>query len=108
MFMTKNEIQTRAEMEKLVGEIAELKSRQRIYTAEMDAGLNEVRRHYAEALGGLEDEIAARVERARTWAEANLAAFGGARSMELTQGVIGYRTGQPQLKMLTGWTWQRV
>src|SRR5262249_41068458 len=69
--------------------------------------LNEVRRHYAEILGGLDEQIAARVELAREWAEANLAAFGGGRSLELAQARIGFRTGQPQLKTLSGWTWQR-
>ncbi len=99
---------TRAEMEAVAGEIADLKNRQRSCSAEMDAGLQEIRRHYAEILGGLEEQIAARMEVARSWAERNWEAFGGAKSLELTQAVIGYRRGQPQLKTVGGWTWDRV
>jgi len=102
------QVRTRAEMETLAGEIAEMKNRQRAHSAEMDAGLNEIRKRYAAILGGLDEQIAARMELAREWAEANLAEFGAAKSLELTHAVIGYRTGQPQLKTLTGWTWERV
>jgi phage host-nuclease inhibitor protein Gam len=101
-------IRTRAEMEMLAGEIADLKNRQRSCSAEMDAGLTEIRRHYAEILGGLDEQMAARMEMARAWAEANLAEFGAAKSLELTHAMMGYRTGQPQLKTLSGLTWERV
>jgi len=101
-------IRTRAEMEALAGEIAGLKNRQRSCSAEMDAGVNEIRRQYAEILGGLDGQIVARMEMARAWAESNPAEFGAAKSLELTQATIGYRTGQPQLKTLSGWTWAKA
>jgi len=101
-------IRTRAEMEVLAGEIADLKNRQRMCSAEMDAGLNEIRRHYAEILGGMEEQIAARMEMARGWAESHLAEFGGVKSLELTHAMIGFRTGRPHLKPANGWTWNRV
>jgi phage host-nuclease inhibitor protein Gam len=101
-------IGTRTEMEVLAGEIADLKNRQRLCSAEMDAGLNEIRRHYGEILGGLEEQIAARMTRAREWAEANVAEFGPWKSLDLTQARIGFRTGRPQLKPMRGWTWRRV
>ncbi|HWD21066.1 MAG TPA: host-nuclease inhibitor Gam family protein [Verrucomicrobiae bacterium] len=101
-------IRTRAEMETLAGEIADLKNRQRACCAEMDAGLAEIRSHYATMLNGLEQEIAARMAQARAWAESNPAEFGAAKSLVLTQAVVGYRTGQPQLKTLPSWTWDTV
>jgi phage host-nuclease inhibitor protein Gam len=42
------------------------------------------------------------------WAEANPGAFGDLKSLELTHGRIGWRTGQPKLKTAKGWTWERV
>lgn len=99
---------TRAEVEVLAGEIAELKNRQRKRYAEMDAGINEIRRVYAGILTGLDAQIAARVEVAREWAEAHQSEFGGLKSLELAQATIGFRTGRPQLKPAAGWTWNRV
>lgn len=102
------EVRTRMEMEALAGEIADLKGRQRSCSAEMDEGLRAVRRHYGEILGGLDAQIAARMRMAREWAEANLAEFGPGKSLELAEAVIGFQTGPPKLKTLSGWTWSRV
>lgn len=101
-------IRSRAEMEQLAGQIVELKIKQQQFTAEMDDRINSVRAQFAAQLALLDDNMETAMEAARAWAEANPVEFNGAKSLELTQAVMGYRTGQPQLKTLSGWTWDRV
>ena len=99
---------TRAEMEELAGRIAQLKIEVQSITASMDRQIANIREALAPGLGELESQIAAAMESARAWADANPGEFGKAKSIDMTQAVIGFRTGQPQLKRLSGWTWDRV
>lgn len=101
-------IQTREEMEALVGDIARLKSFQQKTTAIMDQRITEVRAEYEQQLSDAERDLAPMVESVRAWAEANPEAFGKLKSLDLLHGVIGWRVGQPTLKTLSGWTWDRV
>lgn len=101
-------IRTRAEMEAITGQIAALKIQEQQITADMDEQISTVRARFAPALALCWDQIGTGMEAARAWAEANPAEFGKGKSIVLTQAVIGYRTGQPQLKTLKGWTWDRV
>ncbi len=99
---------SRLHLESLASEIADLKNRHRAASAELDAALHDLRRRYAQILAGLDRQIAARMERARAWAEANPSQFGLAKSLELNHAVIGFRTGQPQLRLLPGFNWRRI
>lgn len=99
---------TREEMERLAGEIADAKILQQDYTARMNAGIADVKSRYEALFGDLEERLAEMMERARAWADAHPAEFGKARSIEMTHAVVGFRTGQPQLKLRSGWTWERV
>jgi phage host-nuclease inhibitor protein Gam len=97
-----------ATIDTLTAEIASLKNQHRIHSAELDAALHDLRRRYAQILAGLDTQIAVRMQRARAWAEANPSEFGAGKSIELAHAVIGYRTGQPQLKPLAGVHWRRI
>lgn len=99
---------TRADMEALAGEIAALKICQTQAAAAMDAEINAVRTRYADFNGKRQMAIDERMGAALAWSEAHKADFGDAKSIAMTHAVIGYRTGQPQLKTLKGWTWDRV
>ena len=101
-------VRTREEMQILAGEIAGLKTHEALCAAQMDAELKDVRDRYTLVFAGLQEQIADKMAMARAWAEAHPGEFGEARSLDLTHAVIGYRTGQPQLKTVTGWTWDRV
>lgn len=101
-------IRTRAEMETLAGQIAGLKIKAQAETARMDEEINNIRARFAPGLALREDDLATAMDAARAWAEANPAEFGKARSIDMMHAVLGYRMGQPQLKTLSGWTWDRV
>ena len=101
-------LKTREEMEALVGDIARLKTFQQQTTAMMDQRITEVRSEYEAQLGDAEADLAPMVESVRLWAEANPEAFGKHKSLDLLHGVIGWRIGNPTIKTLSGWTWDRV
>lgn len=101
-------VRTREEMEILAGNITALKIHVQATTADMDDQIKLARDQFAPRLAALEEGLATAMEAARAWADANPAEFGAARSIDMTHAVIGYRIGQPQLKTLAGWTWDRV
>jgi phage host-nuclease inhibitor protein Gam len=101
-------IQTREEMESLIGEIAVLKSSQRLLTVAMDEQLQSVRGQYEPQLAVQNEVLEQKMEQARAWSEANCQAFGAVRSIETLHGSVGWRTAGPALRTLTGWTWDRV
>lgn len=101
-------IHTREEMESLVGEIAALKTREQKFTAEMNRRINEIRVDYDAALGGIAEDLKGKMAIARDWAEAHPAEFGSGKSIAMTHGAVGWRIGNPALKTLSGWTWDRV
>jgi phage host-nuclease inhibitor protein Gam len=106
--ITATPIKTREEMERLVGEITELQVRRQKYTAEMNGRITQIRAEYEAANATIDQELEARLALARDWAEVNIADFGKAKSLVLTHGVVGWRTGQPTLKTLKGFTWDKV
>jgi phage host-nuclease inhibitor protein Gam len=101
-------IRTREAMEILIGEIAALKNQQRFLTAAMDGQIQSIREQYEPKLAAQNEALDQKMEHARVWSEANLHEFGAARSIETVHGAIGWRTGQPALKTLPGWTFDRV
>jgi phage host-nuclease inhibitor protein Gam len=101
-------VRTREEMEALVGKIALLKNREREIKSVMDAEIIEVKSRYEESLGPVRSALEVGMECAREWANAHPEEFGKSKSIDMTQAVIGFRTGQPQLKTLRGWTWDRI
>ncbi len=101
-------VRTREEMESLVGEITALKTREQKLTAEMNKRINDIRVDYDAALSGIAEEIDGKMALARDWAEAHPSEFGSGKSIDMTHGQVGWRTGNPTLKTLAGWTWDRV
>lgn len=101
-------IGTREQMEQCVGEIADLMIERDSLTVAMDARIKAVRDAYQERLADMEADIEAELALAAEWAEANRAAFGDRKSIEMVHGTVGFRTGNPTLKTLTGWTWNLV
>lgn len=101
-------LRTRAEMESMMGEIRSLTIERNERQLEREARLKQVDDAHAEVLAGLEKALQEKTELVRTWAEGNESEFDGRKSLETAHGVIGWRTGQPTLKTLAGWTWDRV
>jgi len=101
-------ITSREEMERLVGQITQLKITEQTLTAEMNEKIAAVRGEYEADLGVVSKGITAKMALARDWAEANAGEFGKAKSIAMTHGDVGWRIGNPSLKTLSGWTWARV
>ena len=101
-------IKSRAQMEEVVGQIAEAKINQQIKTGEMDARILAVREEFEDELAGYAQDIQLLMAAAAAWAEANPAEFGKGKSIDMVHATVGFRTGQPQLKTLRGWTWEKV
>lgn len=106
--ITRPAIRTRSEMESLVGDIAALKIRERKLTAQMDARIKAARDEYEGALGEIKKSIDEKMAVAQDWAEANPSEFGTLKSIDLVHAVVGWRIGNPTLKTIAGWTWDRV
>jgi len=102
------EIESRAEMEALIAEIARLEIKRRDAANSMDAELQRVRDYYEPALNGLEAEIEAKMKVAAAWANANRAEFAERRTLATATAEFGFRLGNPKVAKLRGWTWERV
>lgn len=101
-------IQTRAEMEGLVGDICAATIKQDSLLAAMDDELQIVRARYEASLAEVSKSLDAGLALAQDWAEAHPSEFGKQKSIEMLHGVVGWRTGTPKAKTLAGWTWDRV
>ncbi len=102
------EIITREEAERIVGEITLLTTARNRLAAEMDTGIAELRSRYETSLADLQVKIENRTGLVRNWALANPEEFGKRKSLSFLHGVIGFRTGTPKLKTLSGFTFAKV
>ena len=101
-------IATRAQAELLAGEIADLMIDHRQASNCLDSTIKTAREQFAARLEPLEKQIGEKTTSLQAWAEANPAEFNGKKSLQMTHAECGWRTGQPQLKTLAGWTFARV
>jgi phage host-nuclease inhibitor protein Gam len=99
---------TRAEVENLVADIATAANTKRSINAGLDQQILELRRQAEPLLAEADAEIKNKSALVQSWAEANPEAFGKLKSLKLTFGTIGFRTGTPKLKTLSGFTFKRV
>lgn len=102
------QIPTREAAASAVADIADLVNKIRLETEKQNAGIEVVRRSHQVAI----DLWTAKLEPLRAgvleWAEANPQEFTKTRSIEFAHGIVGFRVGNPTLKTLRGWTWDRV
>lgn len=101
-------LQTRDDAEKSLGEFARLSIERDALAAEMDERIRQVRAEYEERLGDLAADAETEFDLLADWAARNPAEFGGKKSLELTHGTLGFRTGTPRAKTVKGYTWDRV
>lgn len=92
----------------LVGELAEQAIQADQIMAKMNKELDAVRERYEEKLQTLRGNINIRREALEQWAENHKDLFKNPRTMEFERGAIGFRTGQPKLKLLAKRTWDMV
>lgn len=106
--LTRPIVTSRQEAELRAAEVTELTLQLNAMKSDMDAEINSIREDYAPDLAALEKTIGEKTECLKAWAEVNPAEFGKARSIDMQCAVIGWRTGNYQIKPLAKWTWDRV
>lgn len=98
----------RAQMEELVSAIRELTISHQTVLAEKNAELKKLDEQFNPRLTAWAEEIQAKSVLVQAWAEANPDEFTKRKSLELSHGTIGFRTGTPKLKTLAKRTWAAV
>ena len=83
-------------------------SRSEELTAKMEQEITKVRQKYADELDALAETKRENVEVLETYAKENKELFLTRKSVEMTHGVIGFRTGTHKLAKLKGFTWDDV
>lgn len=99
---------TRGEMEKLVGEIRDLKIQELNLVADREAKIKSIDEHFARPLTRVREDWDEKSALVQLWAEANPQEFAKRKSIELTHGTIGFRTGTPKLKPIGKWKWDQI
>jgi phage host-nuclease inhibitor protein Gam len=101
-------IANRADAEEVVAQICRLTIEGDLLDANMDRELQEVRAEYQGRREAVASKLLPLIDAAASYYEHNPAELGPRRSLELTHGTVGFRTGMPKLKTLRGVTWAVV
>jgi phage host-nuclease inhibitor protein Gam len=103
--LTKPEIETQEELRATVAQIAADMIVARATRTNMEAELAEIRAKYESELVPLDQQIEDATELVATYATQHPDLFPAkARSLDLVVATIGFRTGQPKVKVLKRWT----
>ena len=107
--LTKTIISSRAEAETTLGEIAASTASLNQLKAELDQELTAVRQRYEQRIDALSKQIETQSGLLQQWAEGAPEEFPeGRKSIELLHGRLGFRTSNPALKTIAGWTFKKV
>jgi phage host-nuclease inhibitor protein Gam len=99
---------TKAEAEDAFANFAQADAKQQQITAKMDEAITKIRDKYAADITELTEKKDDAFEIMQTFAENNRDDFGKKKSIDLTHGTIGFRTGMPSLKAAKGFTWKSI
>lgn len=101
--------QTDTDIDARLSEMCRLHNTLNKLETDMNVELLNIRTKCAEQLSELRDKFNAHYENVRVWAEARKARdFSKVKSMQLANGIIGFRKGQPYLKPIKGITWEKI
>lgn len=98
----KGGIETREELERAMGEYAAATLALAAKKAEMDMKLDEVRNGYERDFAALKLAAEAPFKQMDLWARQHPEEFADRKSIELTHGTIGFRTGMPRVTVKRG------
>lgn len=100
---------TREQSEEAFGKYAAADAKVQQITAKMDGEITKIRDKYQEDLSKLTEARKLSGDMLEAYATENKdELFAKKKSMEMTHGKIGFRTGTPKLKTLKGFTWPAV
>lgn len=100
---------SKEEFEKAMAEYAAAMAKSQTVRAKMEAEVNKVREKYVGQLLELDETIETYFEVIEQYAcENRNELFADKKKVEGVHGTIGFRTGSPKLKLLSGFTWPEV
>ncbi|MEJ5303229.1 MAG: hypothetical protein HPY80_03575 [Bacteroidales bacterium] len=100
---------SREQAEEALTLYAEADARQQAITAKMDLEITRIRDKYQDELAELQQKKDNAFEIVQAFAtEQKAQLFAKKKSLEMVHGIIGFRTGNPKLKTLKGFTWGAV
>lgn len=101
-------ISSRAEAEQTLGTIRDLTIERNQLLLKQEAEIKAVQDKHATRLQTLEKDLDRNTELLSGWAEANPSEFGKSKSLDMTHGKIGWRTGMPKLVKKSKATWDAL
>ena len=100
---------SREQYEQAFADFAMADAKAQSLTAKMDQEMTKIREKYADQLAELNDTKDKAFEVMQTFAVENKdVLFAKKKSLESAHGIIGFRTGNPKLKNMKGFTWAAV
>lgn len=99
---------TREDAERFMGNYSIACSKQKGIEAKMEQEITKVREKYADQITTCAENKEEAFDRLQVFASTNPELFEVKKSMELSHGMLGFRTGTPKLKTLPKFTWDRV
>jgi phage host-nuclease inhibitor protein Gam len=103
------EVRTRAQLEALLENIAELTREREAAFRAQEAELAEVRARHRAELTGLQQLLALEIGWAEAWARVNRAELGAAGELSTAHATLGFRAESPRIERASRrWTWSRI
>lgn len=99
---------TAQEAEEILAQYAAADAELEKRNATMDLEITRIRQKYQDKIAQLLEQKALAFEKLQAYAQDNRDVFGNKKSLSMTHGAIGFRTGNPALKTLKGFTWNSV
>jgi phage host-nuclease inhibitor protein Gam len=99
---------TREEFDENLQAYATADAKEQALTAKMDEAITKIRSKYADDLAELKDQKDSAFEVVQAYCTEHEEIFGNAKSVDTVHGRIGFRTGNPSLKPLRGFTWTSI
>jgi len=106
--VTTTAIKTRAEADSVLGEIRSLTIQRNTALLKKEKEVVAIEERYKDTLDGIGKELEVKSELLQGWATQNPTEFGTLKSLELTHGRIGWRTGMPKLVKQAKETWDNM
>lgn len=101
-------VKTIEEAEQVMSEYATADARMAQIQAKMDEQITAIRNKYSDQLQDLSDLREDKLNTLHFFAESNTQLFDKKKSLQMSHGVLGFRTGTPKLKTLPKFTWGAV
>lgn len=100
--------QSRSEAEAVLEQVRLLAIRRQRLMLDREEAVAQIDARVKPALDELEEQLTGMTAVLEDWADGNAQEFGDKKSLACLHGEMGWRMGNPTLKPIKGWTWDRV